>query len=115
MIFFTNFNFGFCSNTFKINTIEDGYSFAGWYTTWDCTGSPVSTALTYTPTLIDFTGDLRQSDYLSTIGIYNLYAKFEPNVYTVTLNGKCLYQGFNGDQVTNIQYEYEKELIKKLH
>ena len=36
-------------------------------------------------------------------------------MYTVTLNGKCLYQGFNGDQVTNIQYEYEKELIKKLH
>ena len=34
-------------------------------------------------------------------------------MYTVTLNGKCLYQGFDGDQVTNIQYEYEKELIKK--
>ena len=34
-------------------------------------------------------------------------------MYTVTLNGKCLYQGFDGDQVTNIQYEYEKELMQK--
>ena len=36
-------------------------------------------------------------------------------MYTVTLNGKCLYQGFDGDQVTNIQYEYEKELIQSTY
>ena len=33
-------------------------------------------------------------------------------MYTVTLNGKCLYQGFDGDQVTDIQYKHEKGLIQ---
>ena len=76
-------------------TANDGYRFAGWYTSKDCTGTPISTNATYKPTKPD--GGWEPATY---------YAKFEAD--TVSYSVEYYLQKDDGG------YEIASDLTKNL-
>ena len=78
-------------------TAGTGYSFSGWYTSSDCSGSATSTSNPY-------------STSSNKGGTYTYYAKFTPNSYDVTLNANG---GKEGDQVVSATYDAAMPSTKK--